>query len=652
MIELSGVEKTYRMGDVDVCALRGVSLAIEPGEFAAIMGPSGSGKSTLMHVLGLLDAPDAGSYRLAGLEVSRLSDDELASLRSRTIGFVFQQFNLLARTTALENVALPLLYAPNGTTPDHALALLKDVGLGERLDHRPSQLSGGQQQRVAIARALINHPRLILADEPTGNLDSASAEEIMGLLRALNERGITVVIVTHEPEIAQQTRRVIRMRDGVIQSDERTGPDAGTRPRGQAAAAADLPAPGRLTWRELRPHVEQPVRALRPNALRSALSMLGILIGVAAVVAMLALGTGARQSLEAQLASMGSNLLVVRPGSRQVRGVALETGAVTRLTLEDAREIRAGIPEVARVAPTVSGRGQVSYGNRNWNTQVQGATPEYAAVRAAAPVIGRFFTEEEERARARVAVIGQTLLRELFGDAGPLGESISINRVPFQVIGVLPEKGATTWRDQDDVAVIPLSTAMRRLLGKDYVDSIDVEVADAAALPATEEAIRELIIRRHRLPPSRQDTFEVRNMAEVQAALSETSRTMSWLLASIAAISLLVGGIGIMNIMLVSVAERTREIGLRKAIGARRQDILAQFLIEAVVISLTGGFIGIVLGWVMTLAMATLAGWATAMSPWSVLLAVGFSAAVGIVFGLWPARQAAALNPIDALRYE
>jgi len=652
VIELSGVEKTYRMGDVDVCALRGVSLAIEPGEFAAIMGPSGSGKSTLMHVLGLLDAPDAGSYRLAGLEVSRLSDDELASLRSRTIGFVFQQFNLLARTTALENVALPLLYAPNGTTPDHALALLKDVGLGERLDHRPSQLSGGQQQRVAIARALINHPRLILADEPTGNLDSASAEEIMGLLRALNERGITVVIVTHEPEIAQQTRRVIRMRDGVIQSDERTGPDAGTRPRGQAAAAADLPAPGRLTWRELRAHVEQAVRALRANALRSALSMLGILIGVAAVVAMLALGTGARQSLEAQLASMGSNLLVVRPGSRQVRGVALETGAVTRLTLEDAREIRAGIPEVARVAPTVSGRGQVSYGNRNWNTQVQGATPEYAAVRAAAPVIGRFFTEEEERARARVAVIGQTLLRELFGDAGPLGESISINRVPFQVIGVLPEKGATTWRDQDDVAVIPLSTAMRRLLGKDYVDSIDVEVADAAALPATEEAIRELIIRRHRLPPSRQDTFEVRNMAEVQAALSETSRTMSWLLASIAAISLLVGGIGIMNIMLVSVAERTREIGLRKAIGARRQDILAQFLIEAVVISLTGGFIGIVLGWVMTLAMATLAGWATAMSPWSVLLAVGFSAAVGIVFGLWPARQAAALNPIDALRYE
>jgi len=650
MIALSNVHKTYRMGDVEVQALRGVSLTIEPGEFVAIMGPSGSGKSTLMHVLGLLDVPDGGRYRLNGRDVGQLSDDELAILRAHVIGFVFQQFNLLPRTTALENVSLPLLYSAHAIRNGHAQTLLKDVGLGERHTHKPNQLSGGQQQRVAIARALINHPQVILADEPTGNLDSVSAEEIMALLRALNERGITVILVTHEPDIARHAQRIIRMKDGVVQSDERMRP---------ATRAAVLPQPvasteptKRVTLSELKAHVRQAVRALLANRVRTALSMLGILIGVAAVVAMLALGSGAQQSIESRLASMGSNLLVVRPGSRQIRGVALEAGAVTRLTLEDARQIRESIPTVTKVAPSVNGRGQVSFANKNWNTQIHGATPDYATMRASVPIVGRFFTEGEERMRARLAVLGQTVVAELFGEANPVGETITINRVPFQVIGVLPPKGATTWRDQDDVVVIPLSTAMRRLLGKDYADSIDVEVTEASQLEATEEAISELMVRRHRLPPSRQDTFDIRNMAELQAALSETNRTMAWLLASIAAISLLVGGIGIMNIMLVSVTERTREIGLRKAVGARRRDILAQFLIEAMVVSLAGGLAGSVLGWSITLAMATLAGWATALSVWSTLLAVGFSAGVGVIFGLWPAQKAASLNPIDALRYE
>ncbi len=648
MIQVSDVQKTYRMGDVEVRALRGVSLTVEPGDFVAIMGPSGSGKSTLMHVLGLLDVPDAGSYRLAGREVSRLSDDELAGVRSQIVGFVFQQFNLLSRTSALENVALPLIYARDGVNPDRAQELLKEVGLGDRLHHRPNQLSGGQQQRVAIARALINNPRLILADEPTGNLDSASSQEIMALLRALNERGITLVLVTHEPDIGQQARRIIRMRDGVVQSDERRQPI----PKTASPVVSPQPPIGRLTWRELRAHVQQAVRALRANKIRTALSMLGILIGVAAVVAILALGSGARQSIEAQLASMGSNLLIVRPGSRQVMGVALEAGAMTRLTIEDANDIAASIPQVRRVAPAVQGRAQVAHGNKNWNTQVQGTMPEYAAIRASTPLVGRFFTAEEERSRARVVVLGLTVVRELFGETSPVGESVMINRVPFQVIGVLPEKGVTTFRDQDDIVVIPLSTAMRRLLGKDFVDSIDVEATDPSAIDAAQDAIRALIARRHRLPPSRQDSFDIRNMAEIQAALSATNQTMSMLLASIAAISLLVGGIGIMNIMLVSVAERTREIGLRKAVGARRQDILAQFLIEAIVISLAGGLAGIVLGGLITLGMSKLAGWATALSLWSIVLAVGFSAGVGIVFGLWPARKAAALHPIDALRYE
>ena len=388
------------------------------------------------------------------------------------------------------------------------------------------------------------------------------------------------------------------------------------------------------------------------NKVRAGLSMLGIVIGVAAVIAMLALGAGARQAIQAQLASLGSNLLVVRPGARQTGGVALEAGAVTRFTLEDANEIQHTIPSATRVAPSVSGRGQVVYVNKNWNTQILGTTVEYASMHAATPIIGRFFADDEVKKRSRVAVVGMTPVRQLFGDSNPIGEFMKINKVSFQVVGILPEKGANGFRDQDDLIVIPLTTAMRRLLGKEYVDSIDVEVATAADLDSTQTAISDLLIRRHRLPPSQHDSFNIRNMADIQAALSETSRTMSWLLASIAAVSLVVGGNGIMNIMLVSVTERTREIGLRKAVGARRWDILAQFLIEAIVISVVGGIVGILLGSGMTLAMSRLAGWAVSISLTSILVSFLSAASIGILFGLWPARQASLLNPIAALRYE
>jgi macrolide transport system ATP-binding/permease protein len=400
-------------------------------------------------------------------------------------------------------------------------------------------------------------------------------------------------------------------------------------------------------------HFRQASRALLANKVRTGLSMLGILIGVAAVIAMLALGKGAQQSIEARLASMGSNLLVLRGGGRSVGGVSGGgQSARLRFSLEDKREIAASVDGVKRVAADVDGRGQVVFGNKNWSTEIMGTTPEYAPMRAAVPSVGRFFTEQEERSRARVAVVGMTVVRELFGGQNPVGEIMKINRVNFQVIGVLPERGATGWRDQDDIVIIPLSTAMRRVLGQTDVEAIDIEVASADKMEQVTEAVRALIIRRHRLPPSQHESVQIRNMAEMQEALSETSRTMSMLLASIAAISLLVGGIGIMNIMLVSVTERTREIGLRKALGARRSDVLSQFLIESVVVSATGGLIGIALGWLITQAMSRFAGWAAAVSADSVALAFVFSATVGVVFGLWPARKASRLNPIEALRYE
>jgi macrolide transport system ATP-binding/permease protein len=652
MLEVKDVYKTYRMGDNVVHALNGVTITIEDGDFVAIMGPSGSGKSTLMHLLGLLDVPTTGSYQINGREIAGLTEDELAVLRRGEIGFIFQQFNLLPRMSATENVALPHLYSRNRPDYEFANEQLKAVGLGSRLEHRTNELSGGQQQRVAIARSLVNKPRMILADEPTGNLDSTSEHEVMEILKKLNASGITLVVVTHEEEIGAQAKRRIRMRDGKVQSDERLDGTAGpSRPTEQLKP---VQIDSSLSFLQLVQHTREGFKTLLANKVRTGLSMLGILIGVAAVIAMLAIGRGAQKAIEAQLASLGSNLLVVRPGVVQVGGVRLDAGNVSKLTIDDVAAIKEKLPATAiDVSPSVNGRGQVTYLNKNWSTQLLGAGSAYARMHAAEPEYGRFFTDDEDAKRARVAVVGATIVRELFGGESPIGEMIKINKVGFQIIGVLPFKGANGFRDQDDIIVVPVQTAMHRVLGKNYVDSIDVEAAPNSNMDQAISDIQLLMTSRHKIPLSQtSEAFQVRNMADIQAAMMESSNTMSLLLATIAAISLLVGGIGIMNIMLVSVTERTREIGLRKAVGARPADILEQFLIESVVVSAVGGTIGILVGWGITLTLSLALGWSTSVSPVSVALSFFFSAGVGIVFGIYPAKKAAALNPIEALRYE
>ena len=643
------------MGVVEVKALQDVSLKIAPGEFVAIMGPSGSGKSTLMHILGLLDRPDAGEYYLGKREIHKLTDEELSAIRNRLAGFVFQQFHLLPRMTALENAALPLIYAGKRHLKDKAREEIEEVGLLDRMNHRPNELSGGQQQRVAIARALVNDPLIILADEPTGNLDSKSKEEIISILKKLNQKGKTIIVVTHENEIAVHAKRIIRMLDGRIITDEKSGIPLKITQENQADKVIDMVlSKSERKAREIEfwDYLRQASSAMVAHKMRSFLSILGILIGVAAVIAMLAIGQGAKDSIEKQLASLGSNLLMVRPGSERMHGVAMESGTVTRFTFEDVAAISRLSDLVKSVSPSVNGRAQLVYANKNWNTQLEGVGVDYASIRAAQPAVGRFFSAGEVRTREKVVLLGTTVVKQLFQDANPIGETIKINLLNFKVIGVLPAKGGAGFHDQDDTVLIPVTTAMYRVLGKEYIDSLYVEAKSADLIEAAQETVSEVIIKQHHLNKNEQDSFQIRNMSDIKNTLESTTKTMSLLLGSIAAISLLVGGIGIMNIMLVSVTERTREIGLRKAIGANNKDIMVQFLIEAILMSFIGGIAGISLGAGVSVLIALFAGWTVSVSAASIILATAFSLIVGIVFGLWPAQKASKLDPIEALRYE
>jgi macrolide transport system ATP-binding/permease protein len=641
LIELRDIRKTYLRGDIATEVLHGISLEIRAGEFVAIMGASGSGKSTLMNLIGLLDRPTAGSYSFDGIETAGLDPDQRAEMRRDAFGFIFQQYNLLATSTASENVEVPAVYAgvPREQRTKRAREILSKLGLEERLDHRPSQLSGGQQQRVSIARALMNGGAVILADEPTGALDSRSGEEVMHILHDLNRQGHTVLLITHDPHVAHQARRIVEISDGIIVSDQAV-PDS---PAGPPAERALGPQRGGRDFglADVAEAVKMAVRSLRVNLLRTLLTLLGIIIGVASVVAMLAIGGGARQAVVDRLSSMGPDLMLVRPGAPNVR----TSGGVTATLVAADADAIAELPNIAAAVPEYPGQVTVRYGNRDYVSQANATSEDLPQARAWPVESGTFFSETDVTSYAPVVVLGRTVVAAVFPrGVDPVGEYVLLNNIPFQVIGIMSPKGASPGgSDLDDVVFTPITTGQLRLFGQNYVRTITVQVRDTKQIAETQEAVRQLLIQRHRA-----EDFQIRNMAAILETAAATQDTLTVLLGSIALISLLVGGIGVMNIMLVSVTERTREIGIRMATGARRFNILLQFNTEALVVCIVGGALGVLVGLGAAWLFGEL-GRPVLFSVPPVLLAFGCAFVTGVLFGYLPARKAAGLDPVVAL---
>ncbi|WP_417605996.1 MacB family efflux pump subunit [Oceanimonas baumannii] len=637
LIELKGITKQYGAGELTTQVLHGLDLVINRGEFVAIMGSSGSGKSTLMHILGCLDQPSSGEYRLLGRNVASLNSDQLAVLRRNTFGFVFQSYHLLGGLSARENVEIPALYSglSRSERRQRAEQLLYRLGLENRLGNTPSQLSGGQQQRVSIARALMNGGDIILADEPTGALDSHSGAEVMTLLTELARQGHTVILITHDPGVAALADRRIDISDGRIIADPGPTP----------TAAQDTPSPARpanALWSEWLEAVRTAFRSLHSNLFRAALTLLGIVIGVASVITMLAIGNGSQQQVLQSISAMGSNLLVVRPGAPNQWG----RRATSTLVAADMNDIKE-VDNVATAIPEISGSATLRFGNRDHTPEINATSADFPAARQWSLSAGTFFTTDDEQRYATVAVLGQSVVDALFPDSDPLGRYVMVNNILFQVIGVMAPKGASPWgQDQDDVVFVPYTTGGLRLFGQHFLRSITVSVDEVSRIGDTEVAIQQLLLARHGV-----EDFQIRNMSSIIDTVSATTRTFTWLLGSIAAISLLVGGIGVMNIMLVSVTERTREIGIRMATGACTRHILQQFMTEALVVSALGGAIGVGLG----LAAAALVARFDIPVHFSlapVLLAFGCAFITGLVFGWLPARKAARLDPVIALASE
>ncbi|VVE72889.1 macrolide ABC transporter permease/ATP-binding protein MacB [Pandoraea anapnoica] len=669
LLRLSGISRAFGEGDGAVTVLRDVELVIERGEMVAIMGPSGSGKSTLMNVLGCLDRATQGRYEIDGHDVASLSDDALAKLRREYFGFIFQRYHLMGHLSAQGNVEVPAVYAgiPRSQRSSRSAALLERLGLGKHLSHRPSQMSGGQQQRVSIARALMNGGDIILADEPTGALDSHSGLEVMHILRELHARGHTIILVTHDPNVAAWAQRVIEIADGRIKCDRmndtlhaaeasvtRETPNVSSGPESSVdSRVADAPEMSRgnsLTrwmsgWPTFAESLSMAWHALASHRLRTGLTMLGIVIGITSVVSLSAIGEGTKRRVLDDIGNIAPNTITVLRG----KDFNDDKAAEIRTLLPRDADLLAAQPYTDSVTAQVGPRtARMRFGRIDTDAQVHGESADFMRANGLKLARGRSFDASEVERQAQVALLGENTLRKLLPNGGdPIGQIVLAGSLPLRVIGVVRDR-ASMFVSRSLNVYVPWTTVASRLAGQQHLESITVRILDGHPPAAAEAGIIRLLTRAH----GKKDFFTF-NMDTIVKSISRTSQMLTLLLSFVALISLVVGGIGVMNIMLVSVTERTREIGIRRAIGARRQDILRQFLIEAVLVCLMGGAVGVVLSYAIGWLVATFVPQVSVVfSTNTFAAAVACACAIGMLSGWLPARSAARLDPVDALARE
>ncbi|ABD87424.1 MacB family efflux pump subunit [Rhodopseudomonas palustris] len=647
-IVLRGLRREYPSGEATVVALRDLDLTIEPGEMVAVMGASGSGKSTLMNILGCLDRPSSGSYQIAGRETASLDADELAALRREHFGFIFQRYHLLPELSALSNVEIPAIYAGQSRDErrDRANGLLARLGITDRASHRPNQLSGGQQQRVSIARALMNGADVILADEPTGALDRRSGDEVLRILDELHADGKTVIIVTHDASVAARAKRVIELSDGVVIADRATSTVSPAVAAPTAAAAQAQPR-SRWPWQSRLDRIGEAFRmamlAMAAHRLRTFLTMLGIIIGIASVVFIVAVGDAAKRKVLADISSLGTNTIEIFPGKDlgDVRSSKIKT-----LVVADARALRLQ-PYIDGVTPTVSTSSTLRHGPLEANALVNGVGDQYFAVKGTKLSAGRFFDADGLRDVSQDVVIDEKTRQTFFSDDpdGPIGKVLLVGRVPCRIIGVTQQQQGGFGSSQNLSVYLPYTTVQARFLGNSSLRSILVKVNDEVTTKAAELDVTRFLTLRHRVKD-----FVILNTDDIRKTITNTTETLTLMIAAIAVISLVVGGIGVMNIMLVSVSERVGEIGVRMAVGARRSDILQQFLIEAVMVCLIGGGLGVAVAYGLAATFNALVPmFQLGLSAGSIIAAFICSTGIGVVFGYLPARQASFLDPLAAL---
>lgn len=642
IIELKNLNKFFGEGENRVHILKNIHLDIQQGDFIAIIGTSGSGKSTLMNIIGCLDTPTSGSYKITEQETATLTADQLSELRQQRFGFIFQRYNLLPTLNAQENVALPAVYT--GMAKEERLAraaqLLDKLGLANKMENKPNQLSGGQQQRVSIARALMNGGDIILADEPTGALDSKSGEMVMQILQQLHQEGHTIILVTHDPNIAKFASRIIEIKDGEIIQDHRNNHNLQHRPISQANNHT-----GFAFYRDqFIEALNMSIKAIIAHKLRSLLTMLGIIIGITSVVCVVALGNGSQQKVLQNINSLGTNTMDIFNGT----GFGdRRAESMQNLTVADS-EMLMKQPYIESVTPNSSVSGTLTYRNSAFTAQVRGVSEQYFNVKGIQSALGSLFTAQDVKLNQSVAVIDQNTQRRIFKDNNPLGQIIMINKKPLKIIGVVNTSNVMGINSENLNIWIPYTTAMNKISGEKKISSITVKVSEGITTAAAEKNVTALLLSRH----GKKDFF-ILNTDTIKQTIESTTNTMKLLISSIALISLIVGGIGVMNIMLVSVTERTKEIGVRMAIGAKQHNILQQFLIEAVLVCLVGGIIGICLsGIIGVLFNQFMTDFTMLFSTFSIVVAVLCSTLIGIIFGYVPAQNAAKLNPITALSQE